>query len=75
MIEIQKRWIVGKGSEKMGVKGMPTAFFLAKLQESEIWVGLMLQFCVLQEFSAMRDQYMRSGEGFLLVFSVTDRSR
>jgi len=27
-----------------------------------------------EEFSAMRDQYMRSGEGFLLVFSVTDRS-
>jgi len=22
----------------------------------------------------MREQYMRSGEGFLLVFSVTDRS-
>ena len=29
----------------------------------------------LQEFSAMREQYMRTGEGFLLVFSVTDRSR
>ena len=27
-----------------------------------------------EEFSAMREQYMRSGEGFLLVFSVTDRS-
>ncbi|KAK3708602.1 hypothetical protein QZH41_011781, partial [Actinostola sp. cb2023] len=26
------------------------------------------------EFSAMREQYMRSGEGFLLVFSLTDRS-
>ncbi|KAL5009545.1 hypothetical protein ScPMuIL_011850 [Solemya velum] len=26
------------------------------------------------EFSAMREQYMRSGEGFLLVYSVTDRS-
>ncbi|XP_070499963.1 ras-like protein 2 [Chironomus tepperi] len=25
-----------------------------------------------EEFSAMREQYMRSGEGFLLVFSVTD---
>ena len=29
----------------------------------------------LQEFSAMREQYMRNGEGFLLVFSVIDRSR
>merc|ERR1712025_1271297 len=27
-----------------------------------------------EEFSAMREQYMRSGEGFLLVFSLADRS-
>lgn len=27
-----------------------------------------------EEFSAMREQYMRSGEGFLLVFAVTDHS-
>lgn len=27
-----------------------------------------------EEFSAMREQYMRSGEGFLLVFAVNDRS-
>ncbi|CAL1267068.1 unnamed protein product [Larinioides sclopetarius] len=27
-----------------------------------------------EEFSAMREQYMRSGEGFLLVFSVTDNN-
>jgi len=27
-----------------------------------------------EEFSAMREQYMRSGEGFLLVFSLTDRA-
>lgn len=27
-----------------------------------------------EEFSAMREQYMRNGEGFLLVFSVTDRA-
>ena len=26
-----------------------------------------------EEFSAMREQYMRSGEGFLIVFSLTDR--
>ncbi|KAJ3143803.1 Ras GTPase, partial [Irineochytrium annulatum] len=26
-----------------------------------------------EEYSAMREQYMRSGEGFLLVFSITDR--
>lgn len=40
----------------------------------------MLRFTVVldtagqEEFSAMREQYMRSGEGFLLVFSVTERS-
>ncbi|KAG1661801.1 Ras-related protein R-Ras2 [Nymphon striatum] len=28
-----------------------------------------------EEFSAMREQYMRSGEGFLLIFSVDDRNR
>lgn len=27
-----------------------------------------------EEFSAMREQYMRSGEGFLLVFAFTDRA-
>lgn len=27
-----------------------------------------------EEFSAMREQYMRSGEGFLLVFSLADHS-
>ncbi|XP_026477682.1 ras-like protein 2 [Ctenocephalides felis] len=27
-----------------------------------------------EEFSAMREQYMRSGEGFLLVYAVTDRA-
>lgn len=27
-----------------------------------------------EEFSAMREQYMRSGEGFLLVFSLTDHA-
>ncbi|MGH0141527.1 UNVERIFIED_CONTAM: hypothetical protein FKN15_013219 [Acipenser sinensis] len=26
-----------------------------------------------EEFSAMREQYLRSGEGFLLVFAITDR--
>lgn len=28
-----------------------------------------------EEFGAMREQYMRTGKGFLLVFSVTDRGR
>lgn len=27
---------------------------------------------MFQEYSAMRDQYMRTGEGFLLVFAVNN---
>lgn len=34
---------------------------------------LVLDTAGQEEFSAMREQYMRSGEGFLLVFSVTER--
>ncbi|EDO36396.1 predicted protein [Nematostella vectensis] len=27
-----------------------------------------------QEFTAMREQYMRNGEGFIIIYSITDRS-
>lgn len=43
------------------------------------WLAFfLLLFLVLdtagqEEFSAMREQYMRKGDGFLVVFSVTDR--
>lgn len=36
---------------------------------------LVLDTAGQEEFSAMREQYMRSGEGFLLVFAVNDRRR
>ena len=29
--------------------------------------------CTSQEFSAMREQYMRAGDGFLLIFSISDK--
>jgi len=36
--------------------------------------NLHLQFSSAQEeYSAMRDQYMRTGEGFILVYSITSR--
>lgn len=34
----------------------------------------MLDTAGQEEFSAMREQYMRTGDGFLLVYSVTDRA-
>lgn len=33
----------------------------------------MLDTAGQEEFSAMREQYMRKGDGFLLVYSVTDK--
>lgn len=33
----------------------------------------MLDTAGQEEFSAMRDQYMRSGEGFICVYSITER--
>lgn len=50
------------------------------VMRSVIWASLNTSYILVldtagqEEFSAMREQYMRSGEGFLLVFSVTDRS-
>lgn len=41
---------------------------------SNIYVILVLDTAGQEEFSAMREQYMRSGEGFLLVFSITELS-
>lgn len=29
--------------------------------------------CIQVEFTAMREQYMRCGEGFIICYSVTDR--
>lgn len=46
-----------------------------------LWLNKYHKFFILvldtagqEEFSAMREQYMRSGEGFLLVFSVADHA-
>lgn len=39
------------------------------------WVGEGCVMCdPVQEFSAMREQYMHTGEGFLLVYSIIDNN-
>lgn len=35
---------------------------------------LVLDTAGQEEFSAMREQYMRTGDGFLIVYSVTDKA-
>lgn len=37
-------------------------------------IKIVLDTAGQEEFSAMREQYMRSGEGFLLVYSLTDHA-
>ena len=39
-----------------------------------MFVILVLDTAGQEEFSAMREQYMRKGDGFLLVYSVTDKN-
>ena len=34
---------------------------------------VILWHVIMQEFSAMREQYMHTGDGFLLVYSVIDK--
>jgi len=38
-----------------------------------IHASIVLDTAGQEEFSAMRDQYMRTGDGFLMVYSVTDK--
>lgn len=52
--------------------GCKESFLGSKTNESFF---LVLDTAGQEEFGAMREQYMRTGEGFLLVFSVTDRGR
>ena len=39
-----------------------------------VFVSIVLDTAGQEEFSAMREQYMRTGDGFLIVFSVTDKA-
>lgn len=43
------------------------------MKTSHCFHDLVLDTAGQEEFSAMREQYMRNGRGFLLVYSVTER--
>lgn len=38
-------------------------------------ISIVLDTAGQEEFGAMREQYMRAGNGFLLVFAINDRQR
>ncbi|KAK3108826.1 hypothetical protein FSP39_016653 [Pinctada imbricata] len=63
--------------QKMFVEDYDPTIEDSYLQHTEIdgkWCVLdVLDTAGQEEFSAMREQYMRKGDGFLLVYSVTDR--
>ncbi|XP_013391764.1 ras-related protein M-Ras-like isoform X1 [Lingula anatina] len=63
--------------QKMFVQDYDPTIEDSYIQHTEIdgeWCILdVLDTAGQEEFSAMREQYMRKGDGFLLVYSVTDR--
>ena len=54
--------------------GYTRSFYCPKLYYETSQIFSVLDTAGQEEFSAMREQYMRSGEGFLLVFSLADRT-
>ncbi len=56
----------------VGVQDHANSFLCTK-RHLKFFFSTVLDTAGQEEFSAMREQYMRSGEGFLIVFSVTDR--
>jgi len=48
--------------------------FIVNKTKSPLFFLLVLDTAGQDEYSAMREQYMRKGDGFLLVYSVTDVS-
>lgn len=57
------------GRKKSGEK--QKSFYLTHLCPA---IFIVLDTAGQEEFSAMREQYMRTGDGFLIVFSVTDKA-
>ena len=46
---------------------------IATVIDDEVSLLDVLDIAGQEEYSAMREQYMRTGEGFLLVYSITSR--
>jgi len=50
-----------------------TTCFVCSHCNSTVLLCSVLDTAGQDEFSAMREQYMRTGDGYLIVYSVTDR--
>lgn len=55
-------------------KGCKREILLCKVMHLCPSILAVLDTAGQEEFSAMREQYMRTGDGFLIVFSVTDKA-
>ena len=56
-----------------GSRTLPALVFLGMQLSNPLLFRAVLDTAGQEEFSAMREQYMRTGDGFLLVYSVTDK--
>lgn len=71
--EIDGQWAIldGEWTCKWLFFRFQLVFFCEKTRPS---ASTVLDTAGQEEFSAMREQYMRTGDGFLIVFSVTDKA-
>lgn len=53
--------------------GLPDSYRKQCVIDDEVALLDVLDTAGQEEYSAMREQYMRTGEGFLLVYSITSR--
>ena len=56
-----------------GLTLLPDSYRKQCVIDDEVALLDVLDTAGQEEYSAMREQYMRTGEGFLLVYSITDR--